>query len=222
MSLILNIDTAVETASLCLSRNAEIIALEINTTPYEHAAWIQPAIRAIMEKSKLALPELDAIAVSIGPGSYTGLRIGLSAAKGLCFALNIPLITVSTLKMMAAAVKNKAVDLICPMIDARRMEVFTALYNKSLDEKEGPQNLVLDENSFSTILASFSILFTGNGCKKFQQISRHTNAIFDDTGINASALVELSFKKHEENDFADLAYTEPAYIKEFYAVPRKE
>src|SRR5258708_17366566 len=114
MSYILNIDTAVNNASVCLSKNNELVNIAINENLKDHAAWIQPTIKKLIESAGIRLKEIDAVAVSNGPGSYTGLRIGLSTAKGLCYALNIPLIAIGTLDMMAAAAENKNTDLICP------------------------------------------------------------------------------------------------------------
>src|SRR6266513_982784 len=130
MSLLLNIDTAIETASICLSKDGNVLHLSINENQKDHAAWLTVAIQEMMQNSGYQLNQLNAIAVTIGPGSYTGLRVGLSTAKGLCYVLKIPLLTIGTLEMMAFAAKQNPVDLLCPMIDARRMEVFTAVYDK--------------------------------------------------------------------------------------------
>ncbi len=171
------------------------------------------AIKQLVEDCGIALKSLDAIAVSSGPGSYTGLRISLSAAKGICYALNIPLILVNTLKVMASAVAPQADDLICPMIDARRMEVFTALYDRGLNLVEEPRALILQENSFSEILAGHRILFTGNGSEKFRNLAHSSNANFVKHQPNALDLSYLSSKMYEESLFTDLAYSEPEYVK---------
>ena len=147
MALILNIDTSLETASVCLAKDAVAVKLLINENQRDHASWIHNAIHLALQDSGCLITELEAVAVSNGPGSYTGLRVGLATAKGLCYGLGIPLITISTLKMMATAVKHKASDLICPMIDARRMEVFTAVYNKDLLELSPAQAMIIDETS---------------------------------------------------------------------------
>ena len=219
MSLILNIDTALDTASVCLAKDNEALQLFMNENQKDHAAWLHTTIADILKKSGYLLNELGAVAVSIGPGSYTGLRVGLSSAKGFCYALNIPLIAISTLKIIAFAVKDEAGDndLICPMIDARRMEVFTALYDKTLLEKNLPQAMIPDENSFSAMLSENKILFCGNGSMKLQKIITSANAIFSDTGCNASHLAQLSYKCFQNREFANLAYTEPVYVKEFYS-----
>jgi len=220
MSFILNIDTALDTASVCLAQNEEILALAINENQKKQSGWLHQVINELLKKNNLRPNQLDAVAVSIGPGSYTGLRVGLSAAKGLCYALNIPLIAVSTLKMIAFAAKDEADSLICPMIDARRMEVFTAVYDKELQEKMPAHALVIDEKSFADMLTS-SILFCGNGSKKLQSLISNTNASFSDNVSNASHLSPLSQNCFLKKEFADLAYTEPLYIKEFYSPVRK-
>ena len=167
------------------------------------------------------MKDLDAVAVSVGPGSYTGLRVGLAAAKGFCYALNIPLITVNSLKIIAAAAKDETIDFICPLIDARRMEVFTALYDKDLQEKNAPHALIVDENSFASLLVSGKILFCGNGIRKLQPFISNSNAFFSHKMADASHLASLSFPCYCKNEFADLAYAEPLYIKEFYSAPGK-
>lgn len=220
MALILNIDTAVETASVCLSNDAELISLHINDSPKDHAAWLHTAIGKLISEAKLSPNDLQAVAISIGPGSYTGLRIGLSAAKGLCYALNIPLITVGTLKMMAYAVNKEDAQLFCPLIDARRMEVFTAVYDKSLHEIMKPCAMIVTENSFFDLLSLHKIIFFGNGIKKLQHVLSHANAIFRNDTATAANLPHLAYKNFLEGKFSDLAYTEPLYIKEFYSPAR--
>jgi tRNA threonylcarbamoyladenosine biosynthesis protein TsaB len=220
MALILNIDTAVETASVCLSNDAEMINLSVNDSQKDHAAWLHPSIRKLIQETGRTVNDLQAVAISIGPGSYTGLRIGLSAAKGLCYALNIPLIAVGTLEMMAYAVKKEDAQLLCPLIDARRMEVFTAVYDKSLQEIMKPCAMIIDKNSFEDLLSSHKIIFCGNGRKKLQSILCHINAIFSNNIATAANLSYLARKKFQEGKFSDPAYTEPLYLKEFYSPPR--
>ena len=152
MSLILNIDTALDTASVCLAKDGTSLQLITNDNQKDHATWLHTAINEILKKGGYSISQLEAVAVSIGPGSYTGLRVGLASAKGFCYALRIPLIAVSTLEMMAVSVKEEASGLICPLIDARRMEVFTAIYDKELGEKSSPQTMIIDENSFASII----------------------------------------------------------------------
>lgn len=222
MSYLLNIDTSGDTASICLSENENIIALSVNENRNDHASWLHPAIDRMLKKNELRPSSLHGISVSIGPGSYTGLRISLSAAKGLCYALNIPLITVSSLAIIALAAAPQATEFICPLIDARRMEVYSALYDKELNEIQGPHTLIIDEMSFSATLASHHILFCGSGSKKLQAVVSNDNARFSDAASDASHLASLAFSKFSGNDLADPAYTEPVYIKEFYTTQRKD
>jgi len=221
MSLILNIDTAVGMASVCLAENEKAIAFKSNPQQKDHAAWLQPAIKEIFAEQQLSLSSLKAVAVSYGPGSYTGLRVGMSAAKGLCYALEIPLITVSSLKMMASTALSEQTDLLCPMIDARRAEVFTAVYDKQLNDVLRPVNKILDSDSFSDLLAQYSISFFGNGSVKFREMLQHPNAFFSTIEANAKHMILLSLDKFQKADFADLAYAEPFYGKDFHSTSVK-
>jgi tRNA threonylcarbamoyladenosine biosynthesis protein TsaB len=216
VSYILNIDTAVVSASLCLSKDDEVLKLKINPSQKDHASWIHVAIKEMMEEAGISLQELDAIAVSSGPGSYTGLRVSMATAKGLCYALQKPLITVGTLKMMAVAAMDTTTELLCPMIDARRMEVFTAVYDHSLSEILTPVNIILENDSFKELLQTNSILFFGNGSEKFKSLTRDTNAYFKNVEANAKHMTGLSFSQFQKHEFADLAYSEPYYGKAFY------
>lgn len=217
MAIILNIDTAVEIASVCLSNGTDVMKLAINESQKDHAAWLHTAVRDLTKDAGLQITDINAVAISIGPGSYTGLRIGLSAAKGLCYALKIPLIVINTLEMMAHSLKKETADFICPLIDARRMEVFAAVYNKSLEEISKPFTMIVDKNSFADLLSSNKVIFCGNGTKKLQNILNHENAIFSVRVATATDLVHLSSKYLEEKKSANLAYIEPLYIKEFYS-----
>jgi tRNA threonylcarbamoyladenosine biosynthesis protein TsaB len=216
VSYILNIDTAVTSASVCLARDAQSLGVKINPSQKDHAAWLHVAIKELVEEAGLSLTQLDAVGISAGPGSYTGLRVGMSAAKGLCYALQKPLITISTLQMMAVAAKDDSNALWCPMIDARRMEVFTAVYNSALQEILSPINLILTADSFSSLLDQHRIIFFGNGSTKFQAITHHSNAYFKNAEASAEHMNELVFNKLQQKLFADLAYVEPYYGKEFY------
>jgi tRNA threonylcarbamoyladenosine biosynthesis protein TsaB len=217
MSLILNIDTALDTASVCLSEDGNALQLSFSEDQKDHASWLHTEITKLLKKRGQGINDLDAVAVSIGPGSYTGLRVGLAAAKGFCYALQIPLITVNSLKIIALAAKSEAVNLICPLIDARRMEVFTAIYDKVLVEKNPPHALILDEKSFASQLVTGEILFCGNGVKKLQPLLSDTNACFSTAIADASHLAQLSFACYKNKEFADLAYVEPLYVKEFFS-----
>jgi tRNA threonylcarbamoyladenosine biosynthesis protein TsaB len=221
MSFILNIDTAMDVASVCLAKDGKALQLTTNENQKDHAAWLHPSIAEILNHGGLAIKDIEAVAVPIGPGSYTGLRVGLATAKGLCYAMNIPLITISTLEIMGFAVKEEADELICPLIDARRMEVFMAVYNKLLQPIVSPQTMSFDKNSFTKLLSSHKVLFCGNGSKKLQTIISDSNAVFSNTVSNASHLASLSHNFFCKEKFADLAYTEPMYLKEFYSPARK-
>ena len=220
MSFILNIDTAISTASVCLARDGIAIQFAENKIQKGHTSWLHIAIRELMKKESLNFSDLNAIAVSIGPGSYTGLRIGLSAAKGLCYALKSPLITVGTLEMMAYAAREEPVDLLCPMIDARRNEVFTAVYDKEFHVVLEPQAMILQEDNFDQLLSKNKILFFGNGSNKLQTMIQNKlwqeKMIFKEIDINVSCMISLSNSKFNNNILANLSYTEPGYLKDFH------
>ena len=193
------------------------LELRVNPSQTDHAAWLQVAIRDILDHSGHKPRDIQAIAVSAGPGSYTGLRVGMASAKGLCYALHIPLITINTLKIMAVSGKQETTGLMCPMIDARRMEVFAAIYDQELNEIAAPHNLVLDGNSFNQILSGTRVCFFGNGSKKFQQICTNVNAEFKDVNYTAQHMISLSYEQFSEGVFTNLAYSEPFYGKDFYS-----
>lgn len=222
MSLILNIDTAVQWASVCLADDGKVIASAVNPSEKESASWLHVAINDLLQQNSVQAGQLEAVAVSAGPGSYTGLRVGMAAAKGLCYALSVPLIAINTLQMMAAAIKVSSAGLLCPMIDARRMEVFTALYNTSLKEVMPSTNLVLDEGSFSDWLQENTILFFGNGSKKAEPLIRSANASFTAVQAAASDMAVLAAQKFAAGQFSDLAYSEPLYGKEFHSSVSKK
>lgn len=224
MPLILNIDTAVASASICLADGDTVLKAMINPSEKESAAWLHPAIEALLREANVSLSNLNAVAVSAGPGSYTGLRVGMATAKGLCYALNVPLIAVSTLQTMAASAQALAASsqLLCPMIDARRMEVFTALYDAKLNEVLPATNLILDESAFGDWLQTYSILFFGNGSGKALSLTRHPHAFFANVQTNAANMACLSHKKFTAQQFAGLAYAEPFYGKAFHSPVAKK
>jgi tRNA threonylcarbamoyladenosine biosynthesis protein TsaB len=211
-------------ASVCLSENGYAVAVRENNQQKEHAAFVHKAIEAILSEAGKELRQVDAFAVTSGPGSYTGLRVGLATAKGFCYALHKPLITINTLKVMLQAAIERPVSLqertllYCPMIDARRSEVYTALYNQKGESLFKPAAMILDEHSFETWLEVQPILFFGNGSEKFKAFVRKENAVFANLRHNATHLGKLSFQQFEDQIFADLAYAEPEYLKEFHAV----
>lgn len=222
MSCLLHIETSGEMASVCLSEKEQVLGLLKNETRTDHAAWLHPAIQQLLQDNGKTPTNLDAISVTIGPGSYTGLRIGLAAAKGLCFALRIPLITTGTLEWMAFSVKNEATDLVCPVIDARRREVYTALFTPDLEMVQVPQALILGETRFFAVLDTHRVLFCGNGCKKMQEITSHPHAVVSETTADASHLIIPALTRLQKKEFSDTAYAEPAYIKDFYTPSRKK
>ena len=248
MALILNIDTAGTGAMVALSNNETVLAHETNNEQQQHAAFVQPAIQRIMHQAGYTLQQIDAVAVSNGPGSYTGLRVGLASAKGLCYALEKPLITINTLQVMAlAAIKytnhlrllhtqgftNTANEqmvkniqsglpvLHCPMIDARRMEVFYCLYNELLEATQEPAPLILDADSFEETLRGTICIFSGNGMPKWRNICQNPHAFFADVQPEAQHLAQLAAAAFAGNRFADLAYAEPFYIKAFHDTAKK-
>lgn len=223
--LLLNIDTATDTASVCLSQNGKVLAITTSHQQKNHASFLQPAIKQIVQQCNINLQQIDAIGVTYGPGSYTGLRVGLSSAKGLCYALNKPLIVVNTLEVMTVQIiksinenylNNNDNFLICPMIDARRMEVFTALYNTNIQTIVKPSAMIIDEKSFSDFLAIHTIYFSGNGSSKCNAILTHSNAKFIDTYFTAADMISITEKYFLLQQFANIAYVEPLYLKQFY------
>ena len=223
MAMILNIDTATEFASVCLTENERLLALEVSCEQKNHASFLQPAIDKIRTDLNIDLTAIDAVAVTIGPGSYTGLRVGLASAKGLCFALNKPLIAVNTLEVMALhAIRKMKEDntnikdfLFCPMIDARRMEVFMAVYTDQLVPFIEPSAMILTENSFSDI-KNRTLAFSGSVKNKLSDISNNKNFVFLTFQHNAYDLSIISKQRFDNKLFASLAYCEPLYLKEFY------
>ncbi|HEY4336428.1 MAG TPA: tRNA (adenosine(37)-N6)-threonylcarbamoyltransferase complex dimerization subunit type 1 TsaB, partial [Puia sp.] len=190
MALILNIDTATEKAGICLAQDGVSLALAENLAQKEHAAWLHPAIDQMMKDTGVRLRDLQAVAVTAGPGSYTGLRVGMAAAKGFCFALDIPLIAEDTLRTMAFAAKEQLddVDLLCPMIDARRMEVFTAMYRGDLSTIMPSTAVVVDPNSFDPWLQDHRVSFFGDGSGKCKPIIINPRAHFTQVNYHAGYL----------------------------------
>ncbi|MEO6001005.1 MAG: tRNA (adenosine(37)-N6)-threonylcarbamoyltransferase complex dimerization subunit type 1 TsaB [Chitinophagaceae bacterium] len=218
MSLILSIDTSTENASICLAENETCLFMASNEIQKDHAAWLHPAIMDALDNIGKKITDIKAVGLTAGPGSYTGVRVGMATAKGLCFALNIPLITVNTLEAMASIATAEDIDYICPMIDAKRMEVFTALYDKNLEVILPPCAMILDKNSFFEPLQRKIIIFFGNGKNKFQQIINKKTAIFKNLIFNASHLSVLIYRKYIKSEFSSLVESDPAYVKEYYTL----
>jgi tRNA threonylcarbamoyladenosine biosynthesis protein TsaB len=222
MAIILHIDSAVETASVCLADNGKPLGIKTNGMRSDHAAWMHVAIKELLDENKKMPGDLDAVAITAGPGSFTGLRISMAAAKGICYALNKPLICLNTLEVMASAARNENTDLLCPMIDARRMEVFTAIYNKDLEEIQPPQAMLLNKDSFAGLLKNQRVCFFGNGSVKFKDMMvAGDNALFSEVSYNTASMITLAEKKFSGGELADLAYAEPVYLKEFYTTAQR-
>ncbi len=221
MSFLLHIDTAVETASVCLSNGDVLIAEKVNPSQKDSASWLHVAVNDLLRESNITVQQLKAVAVSAGPGSYTGLRVGMSAAKGLCYALRIPLLTVNTLQQMAASALPQAPEaLLCPLIDARRMEVFTAIYNTTLTVVQAPFNIVVEEASFTERLDQNKLVFFGNGSGKTAQVINHPNAAFANITTTARHMIPIAWSQLLQGLPADLAYAEPFYGKAFYTTAK--
>ncbi len=219
MNYILNIETATTNCSVSLSRNGKTIALkEDNDKNYSHAERLHVYIDDVLKEAKVSKNQLSAIAVSKGPGSYTGLRIGVSTAKGLCFALGIPLISISTLESLSHCV-NEDNGVIVSMLDARRMEVYSAVYETNHNKIRETQAQVLNESSFSEYLNNAKVYFIGNGVEKTKTLIKHPNAIFIDNKLpSAKQMSMLAYNKFNNNNFEDVAYFEPFYLKDFVAL----
>ncbi|MGB0891976.1 MAG: tRNA (adenosine(37)-N6)-threonylcarbamoyltransferase complex dimerization subunit type 1 TsaB, partial [Flavobacteriaceae bacterium] len=194
MALILNIETATKNCSVSVAKDGEILAIkELNNGNYSHAEVLHPFIVDILQEAKISSSELDAVAVSKGPGSYTGLRIGVSAAKGLCFAFDKPLISIETLTSLAHSISIND-GIIVPMIDARRMEVYAAVYNNEYHQIREIKAEIIDENSFIEYLENNKVYFLGDGAAKCKEIITHKNAVFiDDKHPSAKEMAQLSF-----------------------------
>jgi tRNA threonylcarbamoyladenosine biosynthesis protein TsaB len=221
MALILNIDTALDTASICLVEDGVTTGFLDNSSQKDHAAWLHSAIADIFRSAKKKVRDLSAVAVNVGPGSYTGLRIGLASAKGLCYALNCPLIGVHSTEVLACAVKDKAEDLIIPLIDARRREVFTAVYDSVMRVKNSTYALILQPGCFDHFLDEHKIIFCGNAVEKSKQFISHRNAHFSSILGDARQLSAISELRFSQNAFTDLSYSEPFYLKDFQSSPGK-
>ena len=219
--MILSLETSTDVCSVAIHKQGLLVADRHSQEAYSHAEKLAPMIDELLKKSHLTPGDLSAVAVSSGPGSYTGLRIGTSTAKGLCYALDIPLITIGTLEAMVSGM-NKAGYLLCPMIDARRMEVYCLLAESNGNILEPVQAKIIDDSSFLEHLHDQKIAFFGNGAKKCQSVITHENAIFID-GIKPSAINvgNLAYYKYKSADFADLANFGPEYLKAFHAIKAK-
>ncbi len=239
MALILNIETATTVCSVSIAKDGQLIALKEQNGDYSHAENLTVFIEEIIKQAAIKLNDLDAIAVSKGPGSYTGLRIGVSTAKGLCYALDKPLIAINTLEHHSLAISFEGAQdklegrgevFICPMIDARRMEVYCAIYDLQGNCLMPTCAKIIDEHSFEEFLSFLerdrerSIIFIGDGAAKCKDVlSKNENAIFiDNIFPSAKNMIALSEKAYNQKQFENLAYFEPFYLKEFVAGKKKD
>ena len=230
MGLILQIETATASCSVALANNGQIVSTREVNGRNVHAEVITNFIEDVITASGISFNNLDAVAVSSGPGSYTGLRIGVSTAKGLCFALDKPLIAVDTLAAMASGIiKNRPYSndsnvLFCPMVDARRMEVYTAIFDNNLDTVKATAAEIIDENSFKDLLINHRLLFFGDGAEKCRSVlDKNPNAVFHSAFTNSAAfLTRIADEKFNANIFEDVAHFEPFYLKDFIAGKKKE
>ena len=206
-----------------MSKEGTVLALAESQDQKNHSAWLHPAIAQLLADTGLAPRDLQAVAVTAGPGSYTGLRVGMAAAKGFCYALDIPLIAENTLNMMAFAAIEQLpeADLLCPMIDARRMEVFTAVYEKDGRVLLQPTALVIDEHSFAEFLSGRRVSFFGEGSYKCKPLITAPGAAFENPSYHVGYLGKLSFLRYLQREFTGVVYSEPVYTKEFHTHTKK-
>ncbi len=220
MAIVINLDSTLETASVSIAENGVILMQQTNKVQKEHATFLHSSIKNLLSQLNISINNVDAIATTIGPGSYTGLRVCLSAAKGLCYALNKPLITIGTLEALAKTAilhfSSEKDFLFCPMIDARRMEVYTAIYNKDLEEVVAPHAAIVDVHFCESLLSNKNILFFGSGMEKFQNINTNSNSAFQNTLEITNAINLLSYDKFCGEIFADIVTSSPLYTKEFH------
>jgi tRNA threonylcarbamoyladenosine biosynthesis protein TsaB len=220
MNHILCIETSTTVCSVCVTADDKILSHKEINNGFSHAENLHVFIEDILKEANLSIKQINAVAVSKGPGSYTGLRIGVSAAKGLCYALQIPLISIDTLQSMAYAVSHSKNEnaLYCPMLDARRMEVYCAIYDKNLETILPVNALVLDEKSIEVFNLNKPIYFFGDGMPKAKELFQNNkNADFiEDIFPSAESMATLAFGKFSQKQFEDVAYFEPFYLKEFF------
>lgn len=219
MPLILNIETSTTLCSVSLAKEGKVIACKEMNEGFTHAENLHVFVEEVLAKANKTVKDLNAIAVGSGPGSYTGLRIGVSAAKGLAYALNIPLIGVNTLQTMAAmAIKENPTDILfCPMLDARRMEVYTAVYDKNLNAIKKTSAQIVSEDGLDFFRTGKAICFFGDGMPKCKVILKNIPSSHFSENIvpSAEGLAQLSYKKYQKQQFENVAYFEPFYLKDF-------
>ncbi len=224
MAYILNLETATTNCSVSVAKKGKILAIKEHDTPnYSHSEQLHLFIEEVLKEAALVLADIDAIAVSMGPGSYTGLRIGVSAAKGLCFSLDVPLIAIETLKSMASQAKGEAFDFIIPLLDARRMEVYSKVFDTNLDEVRATKAEIIDEGSFSEYITKGKVLLLGSGAAKCQDVLPGAPIDYRlEVVPSAKEMAQLSFEKYQKNEVEDVAYFEPYYLKDFMIQTKKK
>ncbi len=232
MALILSIETSTMVCSVALHEHGELCALEERFEANSHSEVLMELIETVLATADKKQSDLSAIAVSKGPGSYTGLRIGVSIAKGLTFGLDIPLISVETLEALSLHIHEKitlqtpekdASFFVVPMIDARRMEVYCAVFDEKQEQKVKVEAKIIDEDSYHTFLEQKDVYFAGNGADKCKGTITHLNAVFlSDVYTSAKQIGMLAWKKFQIQEFEDVAYFEPYYLKEFMTKPSKK
>jgi tRNA threonylcarbamoyladenosine biosynthesis protein TsaB len=220
---ILNIETSTKNCSVSVAKNGEIIALqEVCEANFSHAEKLPSFIADSLKDAKITFNDLDAIAIGKGPGSYTGLRIGVSSAKGLCFGLDIPLIAIESLEILANAI-NIEKGIVIPLLDARRLEVYTAIFDSNNKQMIATTNHILNEDSFKEYLDKDKVYFLGDGTPKTKEIIHHKNAVFlENHHPSAKEMAKLSFTKFIKNKVEDVAYFEPFYLKDFHVTVSKK
>jgi tRNA threonylcarbamoyladenosine biosynthesis protein TsaB len=225
LATFLIIDTALEEAIVALGKDGKIIGELTNIETHSHASFIQVAIATVLERQQIAITDLDAIVVTLGPGSYTGLRVGLATAKGIAYALQKPLIGLSTLGALAAAavqLSPTTIELstqIFAMIDARRMEIFGAIYDTSINPKVQEQSMVLDQTKWNSLINQPTICI-GNGHHKTKDFASTHNMTYLDGSYSSQMLLDLAMEKWTAGQFEELAYVGPNYLKEVYILPK--
>jgi tRNA threonylcarbamoyladenosine biosynthesis protein TsaB len=226
MNYILNIHTTENKAIVNICDEGTVLSTLINESQNQHARFLHSAIQELLQKNSISASDLKAIGVTGGPGSYTGIRIGLASAKGLCYALGIPMMMYSALELMAFTAIRQHPDnekaLFCPMIDARRMEVFCAVYDSNLNEIRASSALILNENCFSDITENESVLYFGSGASKFVNMAKisYPNLYYIVSDVTTDALAAFGWNKFKKNDFENLINAKPLYVKEFYTATK--
>ncbi len=224
MPLILSIETGTEVCSIALSDGDKLLGHLESNDGMAHGRLLSPYIETLLREQNVSMANLDAVAVSEGPGSYTGLRIGVSTAKGICYGTGKPLIAVNSLQSltMLAMQLNPQVDLLCPMIDARRMEVYTALFNTTGEPVNSTSAEIINEQSFSDMLHVKRIAFFGNGAAKCKETILSPNAVFLEVAHSAIGMIPIAYDRYLRKDFVDTAYFEPLYLKDFIVTSSKK